>query len=359
MQTKGRILQLSGKHSIKRVASNRRFTGDKRSEKDASPGGKSAGNFLNTVFQPIPATRFYSLFNGNNYDYLYRSAKNYSRLLGSSFDLRRQENDFAGLFRYFENRLPQEQHLMLVEENKKLLFKIFFGNDFLISEVFFIPLKVLNTTEGTFRDVILTFFQLFQQMHKLAWKKYLYDYEMIVDGYLDEWYEQDDDPKLRNFLKAYKEGYIDDIFSLVYQKPNRSIGKLEKLIESYIPKNNKEENLLTSIKQGINIIGMNKNIFDYVCRPGKDDENFYDVDDDCIIEAERLLRFVYSGNNYVTDGYLEYINTESHDIANEYFPRNSLVLTPKTDELLDVDFVECFFTWLTEFIKNLYDYENE
>jgi hypothetical protein len=196
-------------------------------------------------------------------------------------------------------------------------------------------------------------------MHKLAKKEYLYDYEMIVDGYLEEWYEQDDDPKLWNFLKAYREGYINETFSLVYQKPNRSIGKLEKLIESYIPKNSREENLLTSIKQGIKIIDMNKNIFDYVCRPGKDDENFYDVDEDSVIEADRLIRFVYSGNDYVSESYLEYINTESQDIANEYFPRNSLVLTPETNKLLEVDFVECFFTWLTEFTKNLYDYENE
>jgi hypothetical protein len=359
MQTKGRILQSSGKHTLKRIAAHRRFAGDMRSKKDASPGGKPAANFLNMVFRPIPATRFHPLFNGNNYDFLYRSARNYSKLLGSSFRLRRQEKDFAGLFRYFENRLPKEQHLMLVEENKKLLFKIFFGNDFLTGEVFFIPIEILNKTESIFRDIILAFFQFFQQMHKLAQKEYLYDYEMIVDGYLEGWYEQDDDPKLRNFLEAYKEGYIDDTFSLIYQKPNRSIGKLGKLIESYMPKNNREENLLASVKQGVNILNMNRSIFDYVCRPGKDDENFYYADEDSVIEADRLIRFVYSGNDYVTDGYIEYLNTESMDMACEYFPRNSLVLTPETDRLLEVDFVECFFTWLIEFIKNLYDYDNE
>jgi hypothetical protein len=182
---------------------------------------------------------------------------------------------------------------------------------------------------------------------------------MIVDGYLDEWYEQDDDPKLRNFLEAYKEGYINDTFSHVYQQPNRSTVELEKLIESYIPKNNREENLLISVKQGVNILNMNMCIFDYVCRPGKDDENFYDADEDSVIEADRLVRYVYSCNDYVSESYLEYINTESQDIANEYFPGNSLVLTPETDRLLEVDFVECFFSWLTEFIKNLYDYENE
>ncbi|MDR1610194.1 MAG: hypothetical protein LBS08_01625 [Candidatus Symbiothrix sp.] len=359
MQTKGRTLQPSGKHTLKRVAADGSFAGDKHSKKDASIGEKPAGNFLNTVFRPIPATRFHPLCNGNNYDFLYRSARNYSKLLGSSFYLKKQEKDFAGLFRYFEGLLPQGQYLMMVEENKKLLFKIFFGNDFLIGEVFFIPIEILNRTGGKIRDIILTFFQLFQQTHKLARKEHLYDYEMIVDGYLDGWYENDNDPQIEAFLKAYRNGYINDTFSLVYRQANRSSGELEKLIESYTSKNDREENLLKSIKQGINIIDRNKNIFDYVCRPEKNDENFYDVDDECIIEAGRLIRFVYSGNDYVTDGYLEYINTESMDMACEYFPRNSLLLTPATDRLLEVDFVECFFTWLTGFIKNLYDYEDE
>jgi hypothetical protein len=359
MQTKGRTLQPSGKHTLKRVAADGGFAGDKHSKKDASPGEKPAGNFLNTVFRPIPATLFHPLCNRDNYDFLYKSARNYSRLLDSSFYLKKQEKDFAGLFRYFENRLPPGQYLMLVEENKKLLFKIFFGNDFLTGEVFFIPIEILNRTGGKIRDIILTFFQLFQQMHKLEKKEDLYDYEMIVDGYLDGWYENDNDPQIEAFLKAYRNGYINDTFSLVYQQPSRSSGELEKLIESYTPKNDREENLLKSIKQGINIIDMNKNIFDYVCLPEKNDENFYDVDDECIIEAGRLIRFVYSGNDYVTDCYLEYINTESMDMACEYFPRNSLLLTPATDRLLEVDFVECFFTWLTGFIKNLYDYEDE
>lgn len=359
MQAKGRTSQSFGEHTLKRVATHRRFAGDERSKKGASPGGKPMGNFLNTVFRPVPATRFHPLFNGDNYDFLYQSARNYSRLLGSSFDLTGQEKDFAGLFRYFENRLPQGQHLLLIEKGKSLSFKLMFGSDFLTGEVFFIPIEILNRTEGTFRDILLTFFQLFQQMHKLERKEHLYDYEMIVDGYLDDRYEKDDDPKTEAFLKAYRDGYINDTFSLVYQQSSRSSGELEKLIESYTPKNDREENLLKSIKQGINIIDMNKNIFDYVRRPGKDDENFQDADDECIIEAERMIRFVYSGNDYVSESFLECLNAESADSASEYFPRNSPVLTPETDCLIEVDFVECFFTWLMEFIKSLYDYEDE
>jgi len=119
-----------------------------------------------------------------------------------------------------------------------------------------------------------------------------------------------------------------------------------------------EENLLASIKQGINIINMGKNIFSYVRRPGKEDENFDGADqDDGMIEAERMIRLVYSGNDYVSENYLEYINSESGCLANEYFPRQSLVLTQDTNRLLEVDFVECFFTWLTGFINVLYDYE--
>jgi hypothetical protein len=100
-----------------------------------------------------------------------------------------------------------------------------------------------------------------------------------------------------------------------------------------------------------------KSIFAYVRRPAEPDDNFFDPDDEYMIEAERMLRFVYSGSDFVSECCLEYLNAESGNCANEYFPRNSIVLTPETDRLLEVDFVESFFTWLGEFISNMYDYE--
>jgi hypothetical protein len=359
MQTKARTSRSLGKHSVEGIVPHRCFTGRKPSKTDKTAGRRPVSNFLNTVFHPFPAIRLNPLFNRNNYDFLYLSARNYSKLLGSSFDFPPQEKNFTELFRYFGELLPHGQHLLLTREDKKLSFKIWFGYDFLIGEVFFIPIEILNKTEGMFRDILLSFFQLFVQTHHFPDKKDLYDYEAIINGYLEEWYEPDDVPEMRDFFKAYNDGYINDTFSLIYQKPNLSTTELEKLIENYTPKDSREENLLASVKQGINIINMKKNIFNYVCRPGKNDKNFYEVDDDCIIEAERLVRLVYSGSDYASENYLEYINAESSDSANEYFPRRSLILTPDTNLLLEVDFIECFFTWLTEFINNLYDYEDK
>ena len=360
MQTKTGTIRPVGKYSLDRTVPFGHLKGRNPSKADKTTGGRPSSNFLNTVFRPVPVTRLNPLFNRNNYDFLYRSARNYSCLLGSSFDYLPKEKDFTGLFRYFEGLLPDGQHLLLTRENKKLLFKVRFGDDFLFGEVFFIPIEILNKTEGMFRDILLSFFRLFHYAHHFSPKENFYDYEMIVDSYFEEWYEieHEDDSELRNFLKAYREGYINDTFSLIYQKPCRGVEELEKLIENYTPRNIMEENLVTSIKQGINIINRGKNIFRYVCRPGKTDENFYDADEeDGMIEAERMLRFIYSRYDYVSESYLECINAESGNIANEYFPRGSLVLTPDTKGLLKVDFVECFFTWLTEFINVLYDYE--
>ena len=358
MQAKGRILQMPGNHFPEGIAAGGRFAGRKPSKADEASIGKPANDFLKQVFCPIPATRFNPRFNRSNYDFLYQSARSYSNLLGSSFDLPPDEKDFTGLFRYFEGLLPHGQHLLLIGEDKKLSFKVWFGDHFLTSEVFFIPIQILNRTEGAFRDILLSFFQHFCMVHHFPKKENLYDYEVIMDSYMEEWYETDNDPKLREFLTAYREGYINDTFSLIYQNPNYSTGELEEVIENYIPKNETEKHLIASIRQGINILKMNKNIFRYAHRPEEDDGNFHDLDyDDGIIEAERLVRFVYSAGDYVSDNYLEYINAESGDIAGEYFPRQSLVLSPETNHLLEADFVECFFTWLAEFIKILYDYE--
>lgn len=278
--------------------------------------------------------------------------------MGSSFDWKPDERDFSGLFRYFESRLPQGQRLLLKEEQKKLLFQVWFGDDFLTGEVFFIPIQLLNRTEGALRDILLSFFQLFGQMHQLKQKEYLYDYRMIVDGDLEEWCGQDCETEVRDFLAAYREGYINDTFSAVYQKPGRTRAELEKFIENYIPENDAERKLIASIRQGIRILGMNKNIFDYACRPWENDGNCCDdMDEDYFIGAERMIRLVYSGGDYVSESLLEYINVEIRDCGSEYFPRNSLVLSPETAHPLEVDFVECFFTWLIEFINVLYQYE--
>ncbi|GAB6010063.1 hypothetical protein [Dysgonomonas reticulitermitis] len=358
MHTKERTVQTSGAYPPERVAADGRLTGRKPPKADKAAGGKPGNDFLKTIFRPIPATQRNPLFNRKNYRFLYESARNYSDLSGSSFGLIPDDKDFSGLFRYFESLLPKGQHLLLTEEKRKLSFRVWFGYDFLMGEVFFIPIQILDKTGGVFRDILLLFFQLFQQTHHFPKKKDLYDYEMIVDSYLEEWRGQDIDPEARDFLAAYQKGYIDHTFSLVYQKPGHSIAGLEKMIKGYIPKSKREKRLIASIRQGINILRMNKNIFSYVRRPAENDDNFYGPDDDdYIIEAERLLRFVYSGNDYVSESLLEYISMASQDNANDYFPRNSLVLSPDTDRLLEPDFIERFFTWLTEFINILYDYE--
>jgi hypothetical protein len=103
----------------------------------------------------------------------------------------------------------------------------------------------------------------------------------------------------------------------------------------------------------------NISIYRYVCRPASNDENFVETDDDYIIEADRFIRYVYSSGDYVSEGYIEHLNAECGEYAHEYFRRNSLILSPETCRLLEVDYVESFFTWLDEFIYNLNKYETK
>jgi len=354
MQTKDktRNVQPTGKHSIERTIPLGHFARRKRAKANETAVGKPSVNFLSKVFHPIPLIRLNPLFTGKNYDFLYKSARNYSKLLGSSFNFKPQKNDFARLFRYFEKLLPNGQQLALIQKGKKLSFQVRFGYDYLIGEVFYIPIEILDNAEGIFREILLSFFQHFRHMHRFSKKECFYDYEIIVDYYLEDLYHEDDqDPEILEFLKAYKDGYIHDIFSLVYQKSKHPIKELEKLIENYTPKNCLEKSLLISVKEGINLIKTGKNIFSYVRHPREVDENFYAVEYDFIIEAERLLRLVYSENDYVTESYLEYLNAENSQYSNEYVPCQSMDLTPGADHLIEAGFVEHFFTWLAEFIS--------
>jgi hypothetical protein len=356
MQKQGRILRTDRKNPAEGTGTHGRFKRRKRSQADKTAGGRPTAHFLNRVFRPQPAVRFHPLFNRKNYDCLYASAKNYAGLSGSHFDFQASKPDFPGLLCYMESLLPPHQHVLLEEEAGQLSFRVWFGTDFLIGEVFFIPIGILDRTEGRLRDILLAFFQLFRQAHGFPAKDDLFDYEMIVEEY-ETWQDPDDDPERWNYIQAYKSGYIHDTFSLIYRKPGRSIEELEQLITGYTARNEAESRLFGSIRTGLNLMLTGKSIFDYVRRPAEGDDNFYDPDEEYMIEAERMLRFIYSGSDFVSECYMEYLNTESGDCSNEYFPRNSIVLTPETDRLLEVDFVECFFTWLAEFISNLYDYE--
>lgn len=358
MQTKDkdktRNVQQTGEYSIERTIPLGHFARRKRAKANKTAGGTPSANFMNKVFRPIPLIRLNPLFTGNNYDFLYKSARNYSKLLGSSFKFKSQKNDFAGLLRYFEKLLPNGQRLALIRKGKKLSFQVRFGYDYLIGEVFYIPIEILDNAEGIFREILLSFFQHFRHTHRFSKKEFFYDYEVIADCYLEEcYYEDEQNLEILEFLNAYKDGYIHDIFSLVYQNPNRSTEELEKLIENYTPKNCLEENLLISVKEGVSLIKTGKSIFSYVRHPREVDENFYAVEYDFVIEAERLLRLVYSENDYVTEKYLEFINTEVGEVPNEYLPCQSMDLTPNTDELLKDGFVEHFFSWLMNFIDNI------
>jgi hypothetical protein len=359
MQSKSRPSQPSGTHSLARDVPLGHFARRKPTKADKTAGGKSNHYFLNKVFRPIRQTRFNQMFSRKNFDYLYKSARNYSTLLGSSFDFPQRKKDFLGLFNRLESLIPNDKKLFLIEKDEKLSFKISYGDDFLVRRVIFIPIEILNKTEGKFRDILLSFFQHFQLTHHFPEKEYMYDYDVVMNNYFDEWDDRKDDPDTWNFLKAYKEGYIHDTFSLIYQKPHRTIDELAALIEQYSPKNISEENLLTTIHQGIDLIKTEKSIFSYRHRPEKDDDNFCCVDDDYMIDAERLIRFVYANDDDVTDNYMEYLNCDCENFANEYFPSRSLHLTPDINALAGDGFVESFFTWLYQFHTNLYDYESK
>ena len=363
MRKKSRTSQPSGTNSLTRDVPLGHFARRKQTKARKTAVGKPNNHFLNKVFRPFPAVRANPLFTDKSFDYLYKSARNYSKQLGSSFDFRgKKQNDFWRLFRYFEKRLPHNQTLLLIQQEQKLSFKISFSGDFLIGEVFFIPIKILRGIEGTFREIVLSFFQYLFHTHRFQKKENSYDYDMIMNCHFDEWNRTDDEDeeevqRYEDFLIAYKEGYIHDTFSLIYQKPACSLEELTALTDNYIPQNREEKNVLTTIREGTEIIKTGKDIFDYAYRPKEGDDNFYHIDEEQVIDAERLLRFVYSRLDDMSSGYLEYLECESQEAANEYFPCQFLLLTPDNASLIGDGFVECFFTWLNEFIQKLHEYE--
>ena len=110
MRKKSGTSQPGGTNSLTRDVPLGHFSRRKQTKARKTAVGKPNNHFLNKVFRPFSAVRANPLFTDKSFDYLYKSARNYSKQLGSSFDFRgKKQNDFLRLFRYFEKRLPKSQ----------------------------------------------------------------------------------------------------------------------------------------------------------------------------------------------------------------------------------------------------------
>lgn len=89
------------------AGTNENRPGSTERKKDVEACTKAGFDFLNTRFDPYPVVKFSDLYSEENYYFLYRSAKNYLKLIGKEIGIEPDGHDFMKLYSHFNHTLPQ------------------------------------------------------------------------------------------------------------------------------------------------------------------------------------------------------------------------------------------------------------
>ena len=352
-------------HTTEKVISDtrRNINERARAKKDRSRGrqvpkarpskiDRPRNDFLRKRFKPLKAVSVLPEFSDENYNFIYDSAKNYSNLLGSSFDLP-HDGDFAKLYTALGKIIKQkDQRLIFIDEDGDLKLKVSYKTDFLQKWVYFIPCRIINFSNGRFKEIMARLLRCFIG-NGVTTVYDFWDYEMITDSWECNDIEHDD-PETFELLKSYTEGDIKQAFKYIQSFPYDLL-VLEKMLRRYKPSNEHEAKLIELAQEGVEIFNLNEAIFSYVVGPDEVDEE-YDVGDYNIIEADRLIRLVYDREDAITDSIIEVINTDTQDGYSEYIPATSLELTPETNTILTPGYPEIFFKWVNKIIDEMEAY---
>lgn len=327
----------------------------KAAQKSAGTISRAGNDFLKKEFQPIKAIDIFHWSNSENYKNLYKAAKNYSALLGSSFALK-YDGDFTALYGYLNDKVkPFDQQLSIVNDDDILSFNLSYSKDFLSQILYFIPCKILTITEGDFKEILVRLFRQFSSQGILS--MYMeWDVEMLLRDWLDVENKDDTDEEYYDLAKRYQDGDIRDVFKYIYSQEHNLEG-LEKMTIAYKVQNEQEAGIIDLVTKGVEIFKLNKSIMNYV-RDGKEDLTEEEREDfDYGISADRMMRVVYDLEDRINEAMVEMLDNEGTEGYSDYIPATSLTLTKDTDKLLIHGYPEVFCVWLEELIYKLNSYE--
>lgn len=324
-------------------------------QKSASTLSRAGGNFLKKEFQPIRAVDIFHWSNSENYKNLYRAAKNYSALLGSSFALE-YDGSFTALYGYLNDKIKlHDQQLSIVNDDNILSFSVRYQRDYLSQILYFIPCKILSITEEDLTEILVRLFRQFSSQGIPSMYEE-WDVEMLITDWLDTVDQDDIDEDYYNLAKRYQSGDVRDVFKYIYSQES-NLEELEKMTIAYKVQNEQEAGIIDLVTKGIEIFKLNKVIMNYV-RDGKEDLTEEEREDfDYGISADRMMRVVYDLEDHISEAMIEMIDNEGQEGYSDYIPASSLTLTKDTDKLLTHGYPEIFCTWLGELIYKLNCYE--
>lgn len=325
--------------------------GGKPCKKGAQTRAIPAPDFLSARFEPCPVVKFSQLYGEENYDFLYRSAKNYLRLLGKDIGIEPDGHDFHKLYRCLNQALPGDQYCELNRYGKVICFHVI--DDSPDRELHYIPCAVIDRVENERLGGILSdFFRLLQHTQGLAPLKEDPVYQLFISD--TGHYTPKEKRERKRLTNEYEKGHIGEILEKITRPPEDAacIKKLKKRIGKYDPRP-QEAGIIALMLEGLELFGRKKKITDYGFFPDET-EDYYN----CYypVEVQRTLMIVYD-EDMLYQFLCEWVREEAQEQCAEIFSAGNKVITPRTRAPMETDlYVIDFFNWLKRFENELSDF---
>lgn len=321
--------------------------GSQQSRKSLQEVREPDNGFLTSVFRPIAIHEIGGThYSEESYDYLLRSAKRYAKLSGKELPVDCQEVNYSRLFETVrDNLLEERQQLDIIKKDGKLKFMI--SDDQASCLIYFIPCKVIDKVKGELRDIIISFFSIFQSCQNLEplennpilgyWR---HDFEApgACEG---DWIKE-----LRSYFKGWKKKRLD----LIKEKPKYTPKELKHKIINYKARSPKYKELLALMLEGLDLFSKGK-ILSFEAEPYADDifyAEYYPV------EMNRLVQIVYDTDDWFTENMIEWTNNEAGEQWYNYLSSEHFILSPQSKRIFrENDFLKSFMDWLLRLINAL------
>jgi len=319
-------------------------------QKGAQTRGRASFDFLSARFEPYPVVKFSELYSEQNYDFLYRSAKNYLKLLGQEMELEPDGHDFVRLYHYFNRAVPEGQSCELCRYGTDIYFHVIENSAGW--ELHYIPCGIIGKVEDErFRDILLDFFNLLQHTQGLVPLKEDPVYQLFISD--TGHYTLKDKQERERLSDEYEKGHAGGILDRIAQPAGTTIVELGKRIRKYHPRP-QEAGITALMLEGLELFGRRnrKKITSYGFFPNET-EDYYN----CYypVEVCRTLMIVYEEDmlyKFLTD----WITDEAQEQSAEIFSAGNKVISPRTKAPLKPDpYVTDFFNWLKRFENELSD----
>lgn len=348
MRTTTVITPENRKHPKQRTVPKRYPVGSSGSQEKVTKVGKPVNGFLTSVFKPIYETDVNPLFRPENYCYLYNSAKNCAGLLGENFVLEHDPRNFEAICDKLDSLLPKDMEVRLFEKNNKIHLKII--DNLADNLLYYIPCKIIDETEGEFRDILIEFFRLLQDKQRMTPLLESQHFEMWkeeVENYYDNMGEEPDDEWME-LVKRYVDGDISKTLKLVDEKTAFDVFSLQVLIDHYKPDCEREQKILCSMKKGLNFLKAEKVLLHYTNAPRLRSEEYP-------VDADETFMIIYD-DDMILENLIEYMNNYACESGYEFFSSVNRTVTPRTRGLFKPDkFVIEFLEWINDFCYVLYN----